>query len=337
MTENNTQYSKDYYIVTNAQGEKFLLPYFSETFRVLMDDKDAIRDMLNCLLGLDCDHEIVDLDYEFEKPIDIFMPEDDPARLDVWVSTKDNRYFNIELQNRSHPFFLDRLKLYNSYQTLRGKYEYNRSAYFKSMDEKQRKVHFYELPETVSIWLCNFRILKSKDIFKDTWAVYSEDDVRHCDATRWALPVFKKNRYIIVDLPNFKRLRKDISSREDYWLKLLSQGPLEVPESKDPIFRDALNRLRVSRVRPELLKAMEEHMFDKHADEAIEAEIWLKAEAKGLEQGREQGLVQGREQGSIQTIADNEAVLRKKGLSESLIAEIQSELEALRQSRLAKK
>jgi hypothetical protein len=57
-----------------------------------MDDKDTIRDMLNCLLGLDRDHEIIDLDYEFEKPIDVFMPEDDSARLDVWVTTKDNRY-----------------------------------------------------------------------------------------------------------------------------------------------------------------------------------------------------------------------------------------------------
>ena len=282
MTENNTTSEKKaYYIVTNAQGEQFLLPYYSETFRVLMDDKDTIRDMLNCLLGLDSDHEIIDLDYEFEKPIDIFMPEDDAARLDVWVTTKDNRYFNIELQNRNHPFFLDRLKLYNSYQTLRGKYEYNRSTYFKSMDEKQRSVHFYELPETVSIWLCNFQILKSRNIFKDTWAVYSEDDVNNSDSAHRALPVFNKNRYIIVDLPNFKRLRKNISSREDYWLKLLSQGPLEVPESKDPIFRDALNRLRVSHIKPELLKVLEEHMFDKHADEAIEAEIWLKAEAKG--------------------------------------------------------
>ena len=136
MTENNTTSEKKaYYIVTNAQGEEFLLPYYSETFRVLMDDKDTIRDMLNCLLGLDRDHEIIDLDYEFEKPIDVFMPEDDSARLDVWVTTRDNRYFNIEMQNRSHPFFLDRLQLYNSYQTLRGKYEYNRSAYFKLMDE----------------------------------------------------------------------------------------------------------------------------------------------------------------------------------------------------------
>ena len=253
------------------------------------------------------------------------MPEDDSARLDVWVTTKDHRYFNIELQNRSHPFFLDRLQLYNSYQTLRGKYEYNRSTYFKLMDEKERKVHFYELPETISIWLCNFSILKSKEIFKDTWTVYSEDEVRHSDSVHRVLPIFTKNKYIIVDLQNFKRLRESISSREDYWLKLLSQGPLEVPESKDPIFRDALNRLRVSRISPKLLKALEEHMFDKHADEAIEAEIWLKAEAEGREQERAENKV------------DTEAVLRAKGLSESLITEIQSELEALRQNRHVEK
>ena len=326
MTENNTTSEKKaYYIVTNAQGEEFLLPYYSETFRVLMDDKDTIRDMLNCLLGLDSDHEIIDLDYEFEKPIYVFMPEDDSARLDVWVTTKDNRYFNIEMQNRSHPFFLDRLQLYNSYQTLRGKYEYNRSVYFKSMDEKQSKIHFYELPETVSIWLCNFQILKSEAIFKDTWAVYSEDEVCHSDATHKALPVFAKNKYIIVDLPNFKRIRKNISSREDYWLKLLSQGPLEVPESKDPIFRSALNRLRVSRISPELLKALEEHMFDKHADEAIEAEIWLKAEAQGLAKGLEQGHIEM----ALAMLADNkpiEEIVKYSHLSESKILELKQSL-----------
>ena len=224
----------------------------------------------------------------------------------------------------SNPFFLDRLQLYNSYQTLRSKYEYDRSAYFKLMDEKERKVHFYELPEMISIWLCNFSILKSNDIFKDTWAVYSEDEVCRGDATHKALPVFTKNRYIVVDLLNFKRLRKNISSREDYWLKLLSQGPLEVPKSKDPIFRDALNRLRVSRISPELLKALEEHMFDKHADEAIEAEIWLKAEAKGREQER------------AKNKADTETVLREMGLSEEKIAEAQARLETLQQNRLSK-
>jgi hypothetical protein len=71
------------YIVKNERGEEFLLPKYAATFRILMDDKDTIRDVLNSLLQLDHDHEIVDLEYEFEKPIDIFMPENDPARLDV--------------------------------------------------------------------------------------------------------------------------------------------------------------------------------------------------------------------------------------------------------------
>ena len=120
---------------------------------------------------------------------------------------------------------------------------------------------------------------------------------------------------------NFKRLRKNISSREDYWLKLLSQGPLEVPESKDPIFRDALNRLRISRISPELLKALEEHMFDKHAEEAIEAEIWLKAEA----QGRDNRNVEM----ALAMLADNEPVekiVKYSHLPESKVLELKKSL-----------
>jgi hypothetical protein len=56
-------------------------------------------------------------------------------------------------------------------------------------------------------------------------------------------------------LPNFIRLRKKIGTREDYWLKLLLQGPLEVPETSDPIFANARNRLRVSRIKPELFES----------------------------------------------------------------------------------
>ena len=90
------------YIVKNEQGEEFLLPNYSATFRILMDDKETIRDVLNSVLQLEHEREITDLNYEFEKPIDIFMPEDDPVRLDVWVHTRDNRYLNVEMQNRVH-------------------------------------------------------------------------------------------------------------------------------------------------------------------------------------------------------------------------------------------
>ena len=257
---NNANQSTKKYIVRNEQGEEFLLPKYAAIFRILMDDKDTIRDVLNSLLQLDPDHGIVDLEYEFEKPIDIFMPENDPARLDVWVRTKDNRYLNIEMQNKVHSFFFDRMQLYNSYLTLRGKYEFNRSPYFQGLSEEDRKYRYYELPETVSIWLCNDSVLRSKDIYKDVWSTYSEYEVKSGNAH----PISRKNRYIVVDLPNFLLLRKGVKTREDFWLRLISRGPLQVPETEDPIFVNARERLRVSRMKPELLKALEANMFDRH-------------------------------------------------------------------------
>ena len=312
---NNANRNKKY-IVTNELGEEFLLPNYSETFRILMDDKDTIRDVLNSLLQLDHDHEITDLEYEFEKPIDIFMPEDDPSRLDVWVSTRDNRYLNIELQNKVHSFLFDRMQIYNADLTLRGKYEYNRSERFKNLPEEERKRCYYELPETVSIWLCNFPILKSKDIFKDIWSVYSECDIR----TGNALPLFPKNKYIVIDLPNFVRLRKGVGSREDFWLRLISRGPLQVPSTEDPIFEAARNRLRVSRVKPEFLKALEANMFDRHEYEVLEADAFFKGEACGVEKGIEKGVQQEREKNDAQKLKMAE-YFRSKGIPEEIISE----------------
>ena len=283
MPEENASRPTKRYIVTNERGEKFLWPKYAATFRILMDDKETIRDVLNSLLQLDHEREITELEYEFEKPIDIFMPENDPARLDVWVHTRDNRHMNIEMQNKVHSFFYDRMQLYNSYLTLRGKYEFNRSPYFLGLSDEERKYRYYELPETVSIWLCNESILKSKDIYKDVWATYSEYEVKSGNA----LPISRKNRYIVIDLPNFVKLRKGVKTREDFWLRLISRGPLQVPETEDPIFANALDRLRVSRMSPELLKALEANMFDHHEYEAIEAEAFLKGQANGVQQERE--------------------------------------------------
>ena len=70
-------------------------------------------------------------------------------------------------------------------------------------------------------------------------------------------------------------------------------------------------------------------MFDKHADEAIEAEIWLKAEAKGREEGLEQGLEQGRDNRNVEMaldmLADNkpiEEIVKYSRLPESKVLEL---------------
>ena len=313
MTENNTT-SKPY-IVKNADGVEYLLPYYPATFRALLDDKDTIRDLLNSILELDSDHEIVDLSYAFEKYIDVFMPGDETMRLDVWVATRDNRFMNIELQNREHPFFLDRMQLYNAYLTIRGKHDYNRSEQFLAMSKEEKKVHYYEVPETVSIWLCRFPILEPRNIYKDAWMLYSKHDVM----AGTALPLFSKNKYIILDLVKFLKLRKGVNSREDFWLRLISRGPLEVPESEDQLFMNALDRLRVSNANPELLKTMEQYMFDEmHAYDAVIAENFLKGEAEGEAKGE------------IKGHADAISVMQAMGLPPEQIAEAKARLDALK-------
>ena len=66
-------------------------------------------------------------------------------------------------------------------------------------------------------------------------------------------------------------------------------------------------------------------MFDKHADEAIEAEIWLKAEAKGREEGLEQGRDNRNVEMALDMLADNkpiEDIVKYSHLSESKVLEL---------------
>ena len=227
------------------------------------------------------------------------------------------------------------MQLYNAYITIRGKHDYNRSEQFLAMSEEEKKAHYYELPETVSIWLCRFPILEPKDIFKDTWMLFSQHDVK----TGAALPLFPKNKYIIVDLVKFIKLRKGVNSREDFWLRLISRGPLEVPEMEDPLLKNALDRLRVSNADPELLKTMEQFMFDEmHAYDAVIAENYLKGKeagkaegfVEGEAKGKAEGKAEGKSEGETKGHADAISVMQAMGLPPEKIAEAKARLEALK-------
>ena len=135
-------------------------------------------------------------------------------------------------------------------------------------------------------------------------------------------------------MPKFAKLRRNIQSHEDFWLKLLRKGPLEVVGTRDSLLTKALERLRVSNVKPKFLKNMEKTMFDTNADRAILADEMLKAEAKamrrgmkrGLEKGMEKGMEKGLKQGAKQAKAKFaardkkiEEFLRSKGVSPELL------------------
>jgi len=115
------------------------------------------------------------------------------------------------------------------------------------------------------------------------------------------------------------KLRKGVKTREDFWLRLISRGPLQVPETEDPIFANALDRLRVSRMNPELLKALEANMFDHHEYEALEAEAFLKGQANGLASGIEKGAQQEREKNDALT-TKRANYLRSQNVPDSVIS-----------------
>ena len=158
---------------------------------------------------------------------------------------------------------------------------------------------------------------RAKDIYKDVWSTYSEYEVKSGNAH----PISRKNRYIVVDLPNFLLLRKGVKTREDFWLRLISRGPLQVPETEDPIFVNARERLRVSRMKPELLKALEANMFDRHEYEALEAEAFLKGQASGVEKG---ALQERKKNDADNAARDSKRAdfLRSQNVPDSVIAEM---------------
>lgn len=160
--------------------------------------------------------------------------------------------------------------------------------------------------------------------------MFSEHDVKACRA----LPIFPKNKYIVVDLPKFIKLHDGVDSREAFWLRLLSKGPLGVPETEDPLFAGALDRLRVSVAKPELIDSLEAYMFDeRHAEEAIIAEAYLNGKAKGEADGHAKGRAEGESIGEQNKAREMARALKAMGDSTEKIVAVSgltpAEVEAL--------
>ena len=75
-------------------------------------------------------------------------------------------------------------------------------------------------------------------------------------------PVFSKNKYIMISLPNFKKSKEEVCSRLDSWLYLLNHAGADndVPDFGNKIIRDALERIRVDRAGYDLLARQERAM-----------------------------------------------------------------------------
>lgn len=301
------------------EGKTYLDPTYDPAFQAFFDDEAALRDFINCVLDLEPGRQINKLTYHFEDRQIFRTPERKSIRFDVRAFTEDNRFLNVELQRAKHAFFIDRVLLYSCFLAIKAKQDMKKSSDFKKLSMQERKKRKYELPETISIWLCNFHPREGFEEYKDSWGIFSEKDL----AAGRIVAISEKIRYIIIDLPAFAALHKPVNSREDLWLFLLTQaGNLdELPEYDDPIISGAIDRIRVDNASRELLEKQESSMIEQDEYDCRLAEATLngleEGRAKGLEEGLEKGLEKGRAE-SAAKIAELEAVIQKLQAEKSI-------------------
>lgn len=135
--------------------------------------------------------------FTFDKSLDFRVPQRKKIVVDVFATTGSGRFLSIEMQNLEHGFFIDRIFLYKAFLIIKGKKEMELSPEFATFSREEQKRKRYELPETVSIWICNFDLPGAKGEYMDEWAVYSRTAI----GKGTPVPIFPKNRYISLACP----------------------------------------------------------------------------------------------------------------------------------------
>ena len=274
-------------------NQTYLDPRLDPAFKELFDSEDALKDFLNGVLELDGEDKIRSLSFSFDKELRFRVPQRKKIILDVFATTGTGRFLNIEMQNLEHEFFADRIVLYKAFLVIKGKKEMELSAEYKALSKKDQKKRLYELPETISIWICNFELTGAKDEYVDEWALYSKCAVKNGHA----VPIFPKNRYIFFSLPNFKKSAEEVSGSLDAWLYLLNHAgdSNDLPNFGSEIIEEALDRIRVDNADEELLSDQENAMSMKEDYEIILASTEIRAREEGVQKGRAEGLAEGRD------------------------------------------
>ena len=225
------------------------------------------------------------------------------------------------MQKAEHDFFTDRAVLYKAFLIIKGKQEMERTKEFQALPRDIRESKRYELPETVSIWICDFDLSGSRDDeYIDEWALYSRNALKKGSVA----PVFGKNKYIMISLPKFKKSESEVSGSVDAWLYLLNHAGdgKELPHFGNEILEEALERIRVDNADDELLTKQERDMVTREEIDTIIAsgirrgteKACAEACAKASADGRAEGLAKGRAEGRAEGLAKGRAEGRAEGI-----------------------
>ncbi len=306
-------------IPEKLKGKTYIDPRTDTGFKNLFASKDAIKDFVDGILHLKGDDQIKNLKYSFDEAIRFMVPKERKISLDAFATTGNNRFLNIEMQKADHGFFIDRTVLYKAFLIIKGKQEMEETEEFKALTKEEKEGKRYEIPECISIWICNFELPQTKGYYIDEWAIYSKESLSKGETET----IFPKNKYIMINLPRFNKTADEVKDPVDIWLYVLKHAhegkPL--PDFGNDIVNEALSRIKIENLDKTTLTEAEREMTTKEELACCFAYAKIKGEEEGrkegLEKGRKEGLEEGRKEGLEEGRKEGLEEGRKKGIEES--------------------
>lgn len=238
-------------------GRTYLDPKFDPGFKAFFDSEDALKNFLNALLNLKGNNRIRKISYITENEVIFRTPHKKTVKFDIYATSGTGHFFDIEMQKAGDTFFVDRTILNKAFLVIKAKIAKDRSKEFKALPKEEREKRRYELPETISVWLCDFELPGSNNEILDEWAIYSKNDINKGTP----IPISNKNRYIMVSLPHFKKPKSEVRTALDKWLFLLNNaGKSDNLPNYGKIYNEAVERIKIDNADDQLLKEQETNM-----------------------------------------------------------------------------
>ena len=228
--------------------------------------------------------------------------EDRKAIYDLYCIDEKGRDFIVELQRAEQRFFIDRALYYTT---------------FPIQAQATRGVWNFQLKPIYFIGILNFEVNEFKD---------DDNYIHYCQI----MDINKKNivseklNFIYIEVPKFKKTKKELSKHLEWWLYYLRDlnKLREIPkEIEGDIIEQAFKRAEFLK-----LSSQEQHNYHinlKHFRDwvnTLDTALW-KGEQKGIEKGKKEGIKEGEKQKAIEIaknlldILDIEIISLKTGLS----------------------
>ncbi len=237
-------------MLKRIKSHVFLDPTLDIVFKYLFSVEATLIHFLNAILHLPDEVKIVSVRPQNKVTVKLTSSfGDEEVRFDLHAKLNNGKYLDLEVQRAGHSDFLDRIVLYASQLAVNSKI-----CFDSERTTAEKREHPYLMPQTYSVWLCNFDVPFCKS-YREELGLYRRSDLGNADATT----VYDKKNYIIIDLTKFKPTN---GTAEAEWLTLFksSAKAKDAPETSDKTIADAYSRLRVDKTSENFLSEIAQDM-----------------------------------------------------------------------------